>query len=130
MAKLSLYDGSSGEESKRESACGLTVAIVDLSGTTRNWFHLSSTSDHWRLKFWVKNLAVLESIKFRGTLMRQFQEECEQQASNDQDANKDLPLLPSTEHIRTEAEKLLTEFAANPVPDLASLCAGRHASSE
>ncbi|EXJ91156.1 hypothetical protein A1O1_04265 [Capronia coronata CBS 617.96] len=55
--------------------------------------------------------------------MRQFEQECEQEASNVQDGDDGLPLLPSTEHFRKGAEKLLTEFAENPVPDLADLCA-------
>lgn len=114
--------GSCGQGEKSTSDPGVPVMIVDPCGAV---FGLYSSSETWRLEFWTKNQAVLESIRFRGCLMRQFEEECKQQAINGQDVDDDLPLLSSTEHIRTEAKKLLTDLTESPVPELADLCADR-----
>ncbi|KAL2422121.1 Thymidylate synthase [Exophiala dermatitidis] len=105
-------DGAQADHPEREGDCGKPTQGK-----------ISLVSDHWRSEFLTNNRAVLESIKFRGELMRQFEEECKQEAINQPDQDEGLPLLPSTKHIRMEAERLLEEFAKNPVPDLANLCA-------
>ncbi|KIW19696.1 hypothetical protein PV08_00270 [Exophiala spinifera] len=95
--------------------------------------------DEARLIFMVKNSAVLQSIKIRVEIQRAFEEYCamhddeeldEKDGDGDGDGDhdgdtNDLIELPSTKHIRLEAQSLLGEFARNPLPDLADLLRGR-----
>ncbi|EXJ58283.1 hypothetical protein A1O7_05708, partial [Cladophialophora yegresii CBS 114405] len=69
-----------------------------------------------------KQAAVLESIKFQGRLMAAFEQETRTSWFNsaEHDGEKSS-LLPATQHIRTEAQALLQEFADHPLPDLTAL---------
>ncbi|KAL6246400.1 hypothetical protein RBB50_006636 [Rhinocladiella similis] len=89
----------------------------------------SCSTDEARLIFTVKNRAVLESIKVRGEIKRALEEYCAMRDEEEEDEGEDgeedggsetdLTALPSTEHIRLEAQKLLEEFDRDPLPDLA-----------
>ncbi|KAH0837243.1 hypothetical protein AYO21_11605 [Fonsecaea monophora] len=69
-----------------------------------------------RLIFCKGHLAVLESIKFRGEMMRAFEQECKVPWFNAVEFEDDpIPLLPPTKHIRMKALELLKDFAENPI---------------
>lgn len=72
--------------------------------------------DRDRQVFDQKNKAVLDYIKFRGKMMREYEEKYGEPWYNVEGLQ-----LPVTGHLRSEAEDLLTGFAANPIPDLTEL---------
>ncbi|OAP60300.1 hypothetical protein AYL99_05302 [Fonsecaea erecta] len=82
----------------------------------------AAASELDKLVFYKKHLAVLESIRFRGDMMRAFEQECKQPWFNPSEFEDDLPpLLPQTTHIRRKAEELLKDLVENPIPDIGDM---------
>ncbi|ETI22742.1 hypothetical protein G647_06818 [Cladophialophora carrionii CBS 160.54] len=74
------------------------------------------------LVFCEKQAAVLESIKFRGSLMFAFERETGSSWFDPPEhENRESWLLPTTQHIRAEAQALLREFEEQRLPDLTAL---------
>ncbi|OCT51262.1 hypothetical protein CLCR_09216 [Cladophialophora carrionii] len=74
------------------------------------------------LVFCEKQAAVLASIKFRGSLMFAFERETGTSWFNPpENENRESSILPTTQHIRTEAQALLRELEEQRLPDLTAV---------